>query len=140
MSDILKLDVIDVKNKTHVEILEQKTGKYKKFLINSKLQKIINDFVKDAQNEAPLFVSQKGFRLERSQVYRMLNDACRDVGIDANIGTHTLRKTFGYHHYQNFHDVAILQYLLNHSSPSITLRYIGITEDNVEETLQRFEL
>ena len=42
--------------------------------------------------------------------------------------------------YQQFHDVAILQYLLNHSSPSITLRYIGITQDTVEETLKEFEL
>ena len=42
--------------------------------------------------------------------------------------------------YQQFHDVAILQYLLNHSSPSITLRYIGITQDTVEETLKVFEL
>lgn len=140
VSDILKLDVIDVKNKTHVEILEQKTGKYKKFLINSKLQKIINDFVKDAQNEAPLFVSQKGFRLERSQVYRMLNDACRNVGIDVNIGTHTMRKTFGYHHYKQFKDVAMLQKIFNHSSPSITLRYIGIEQDEIDNSYSNFEL
>lgn len=140
VSDILKLDVIDVKNKTHVEILEQKTGKYKKFLINSKLQRIINDFVKDAQNETPLFVSQKGFRLERSQVYRMLNDACKAVGIDANIGTHTMRKTFGYHHYKQFKDVAMLQKIFNHSSPSITLRYIGIEQDEIDNSYSNFIL
>ena len=57
-----------------------------------------------------------------------------------NVGTHTMRKTFGYHHYQQFKDVAILQYILNHSSPSITLRYIGIEQDNIEATLQEFEL
>jgi integrase len=72
--------------------------------------------------------------------YKIINNACRKAGITDNVGTHTLRKTFGYHHYQQFHDVAILQYLLNHSSPSITLRYIGITQDNVENTLQQFEL
>ena len=70
----------------------------------------------------------------------IINEACKKAGINDSVGTHTLRKTFGYHHYQTFHDVAILQYLLNHSSPSITLRYIGITQDNVESTLQNFEL
>ena len=72
--------------------------------------------------------------------YMIINQACRKAGIQDHIGSHTLRKTFSYHHYQTFHDVAILQDLLNHSSPSITLKYIGITQDNIEETLQNFEL
>ena len=72
--------------------------------------------------------------------YMIINDACRKAGITDAIGTHSLRKCFGYWHYDNFHDVAILQYLFNHSSPSITLRYIGITQNEVEKTLQQFEL
>ena len=72
--------------------------------------------------------------------FEIINNACFKCGIEDRISMHGLRKTFGYHHYQQFHDVAILQYLLNHSSPSITLRYIGITQDTVEETLKEFEL
>lgn len=78
--------------------------------------------------------------ISRVMAYMIINQACKKAQITDNVGTHTLRKTFGYHHYQTFHDVAILQYLLNHSSPSITLRYIGITQDNVEDTLKQFEL
>lgn len=78
--------------------------------------------------------------INRVMAYMIINQACKKAQITDNVGTHTLRKTFGYHHYQTFHDVAILQYLLNHSSPSITLRYIGITQDNVEDTLKQFEL
>ena len=78
--------------------------------------------------------------ISRVMAYMIINQACKKTHITDNVGTHTLRKTFGYHHYQTFHDVAILQYLLNHSSPSITLRYIGITQDNVEDTLKQFEL
>ena len=78
--------------------------------------------------------------ISRVMAYMIINQACKKAQITDNVGTHTLRKTFGYHHYQAFHDVAILQYLLNHSSPSITLRYIGITQDNVEDTLKQFEL
>ena len=72
--------------------------------------------------------------------YMIINRACRKAGIIDHIGSHTLRKTFSYHHYQTFKDVALLQYLLNHSSPSITLRYIGITQDNIKESLLNFEL
>lgn len=36
------------------------------------------------------------------------------------MGTHTLRKTFGYWHYKQYKDVAILQDIFNHSAPSIT--------------------
>ena len=47
---------------------------------------------------------------------------------------HSLHKTFFYHLYKIYKDVALLQALLNHSSPSITLRYIGISQDNIDES------
>lgn len=142
ISDLLKLRIADVKNKIHIEIKEQKTGKVKRFPIFGNLQVMLDDYVRNKPLSDYLFKSRNGVNkaITRVMAYLIINRACRKCGITDNIGTHTLRKTFGYHHYQNFHDVAILQYLLNHSSPSITLRYIGITEDNVEETLQRFEL
>lgn len=142
ISDLLKLRIVDVKNKTHIEIKEQKTGKVKRFPIFGNLQVMLDEYIRNKPLSDYLFKSRNGENkpITRVMAYLIINRTCRKCGITDNIGTHTLRKTFGYHHYQNFHDVAILQYLLNHSSPSITLRYIGITEDNVEETLQRFEL
>ena len=142
ISDLLNLKVIDVKGKSHVEIKEQKTGKIKRFPLLGNLQSMIDEYTKDKNNNDYLFKSRNGENkpLTRVMAYMIINNACRRAEISDNIGTHTLRKTFGYHHYQTFHDVAILQYLLNHSSPSITLRYIGITQDNVENTLQQFEL
>lgn len=73
-------------------------------------------------------------------ILKFINSACRKAGIQEKIVMHTLRKTFSYHHYQRYKDVAMLQNLLNHSSPSITLKYIGITQDNIEESLMNFEL
>lgn len=142
ISDLLKLKVIDVKEKSHVEIKEQKTGKIKRFPLLGTLQSMIAEYVKDKGDNEYLFRSRVGANkpITRVMAYMIINNACRKAAVTDNIGTHTLRKTFGYHHYQAFHDVAILQYLLNHSSPSITLRYIGITADNVEKTLQKFEL
>lgn len=142
ISDLLKLKVIDVRNKSHVEIKEQKTGKIKRFPLLGNLQSMIEEYTKGKLDNEYLFRSREGANkpITRVMAYKIINNACRKAGITDNVGTHTLRKTFGYHHYQQFHDVAILQYLLNHSSPSITLRYIGITQDNVENTLQQFEL
>ncbi len=142
ISDLLKLKVIDVKGKSHVEIKEQKTGKIKRFPLLGNLQSMIDDYTKGKSDNEYLFKSRNGKNrpITRVMAYMIINEACKKAGINDSVGTHTLRKTFGYHHYQTFHDVAILQYLLNHSSPSITLRYIGITQDNVESTLQNFEL
>lgn len=142
ISDLLRLKVIDVKGKSHVELKEQKTGKIKRFPLLGNLQSMIDEYIRGKSDYDYLFKSRNGENkpITRVMAYMIINQAAKKADITDNIGTHTLRKTFGYHHYQTFHDVAILQYLLNHSSPSITLRYIGITQDNVENTLQQFEL
>ena len=57
-----------------------------------------------------------------------------------NVGTHTMRKTFGYHHYKQFNDVALLQKIFNHSSPSITMRYVGIAQEELDYSYLNFEL
>ncbi|MBO6087374.1 site-specific integrase [bacterium] len=141
VSDILGLNVGDVRNKSYICLKEKKTGKFKQFLLNRKLKGIIEDFIENRPDEEPLFESQKQHRLDRSQAYRMLNQACRAVGVkETRIGTHTMRKTFGYHHYKQFKDVAILQEIFNHSSPKITLRYIGINQDEINDSYSQFEL
>lgn len=140
ISDILALNVGDVRGKTHIEIREKKTSKFKKFPINSKLKIILKDFILGREDSEPLFMSNRYNRLDRSQVYRMLNDACRSVGLDINVGTHTMRKSFGFHHYQQNHDVAMLQTIFNHSSPSITMRYIGINQDEIDKSYLNFIL
>ena len=61
-------------------------------------------------------------------------------GINGFYGTHTLRKTFGYHHYHKFKDVALLQKIFNHYSPSITLRYIGIDQEEINNSYLNFIL
>ena len=147
VSDILALDVEDVLRKTRIEIREQKTGKYKSFLLNKKLQNLLYEYLKIRKNQYtihelsnPLFIGKKHKRLVRSQVYRFLNTACMDLNLDINVGTHTMRKTFGYHHYKQFNDVVMLQKIFNHSSPSITLRYIGISQEEIDNSYQNFEL
>lgn len=140
ISDILKLKVKDLKRKSHIEITEKKTGKTKRQYINS-IKKDIDRYIKEMDDYEYLFQSRKGINkpISRIQAYRILKKAADKLGID-KVGTHTLRKTFGYHHYQRNKDVAILQKLFNHSSPTITLEYIGISQDEQDKSMKDFYL
>ena len=41
---------------------------------------------------------------------------------------------------QRDYDMEIIQKLFNHSSPSVTLRYIGITQDNLDDVYMSLDL
>lgn len=141
ISDILKLKVKDVKNKKCIEIKEQKTKKYKKFPITKTLKLCIDKYINNKLSEDWLFESKRGSQpITRVQAYRIICNACNNAGINLNIGTHTLRKTFGYHFYQEKKDIVILQKIFNHSTPDITLRYIGINQDIIDLNLMTFSL
>ncbi len=131
ISDILNLNVENIYKQDYITIREQKTGKYKKFPIKEEFKPIFNEYCKSKPLNQPLFLGRCGCRLDRSQVYRFINRACEECGVTVNVGTHTMRKTFGYHHYKQFHDIALLQTIFNHSSPTVTKRYIGITQDEI---------
>lgn len=143
VSDVLKLKVSDIMGRSHILINEQKTGKTKRFLINEKLLCVLERYIKDNGFilDDYLVQSRKGENrpITRVQAYRIINEIGKDLGIQ-EIGTHTMRKTFGYWHYKQYKDIAILQDIFNHSAPSITLRYIGINDDMKDETLKNFYL
>jgi integrase len=129
LSDTLLLRVKDVKNKTVIHVKEERTGKEKTFHVDGHLRKSISKYIKEKSAEDYLFPSQRtGNPIKRIRVFRILNEAGKLVGLN-DVGTHTLRKTFGYHYYQRTKNVHALRDLFNHSAPSVTLRYIG-AEDN----------
>ena len=140
ISDILALNVGDVRNKSYIQIVEKKTGKFKKFPINAKLKPLIAEFVKGKRDKEPLFKSFWGHRINRINAYYIIRDVCKTVGLHENIGTHTMRKTFGYHHYKKYNNIALLQKIFNHSSPQITLRYICIEQDEIDDSYNNFIL
>ena len=140
VSDLLGFKVKDVLNQSSIKLREQKTGKYKLFPLKDELQKILNDFCKNRNPNEWLFVGRHNLKLDRIIVYKTFVNACKELNIDANVGTHTMRKTFGYHHYKQFHDIALLQTIFNHYSPVVTKRYIGITQDEINESYLNLNL
>ncbi len=140
ISDILALNVGDIQGKNFIQIVEKKTKKFKKFPINSKLKPMLENYTRNKIPQEPLFKSVFNNRLERFAAYHIIKKACKAVGIEAKVGTHTLRKTFGYHHYKKFKDVAMLQKIFNHSNPQTTLRYIGIEQEEIYQSYNDFIL
>jgi integrase len=141
ISDILKLKVSDLKDKNFICIRENKTGKQVTLPINNILKKDLQEFLKDRVPEEYVFKSsqRKNKPIDRTTAYKILNNAAKQYGIE-RIGTHTLRKTFGYYFYMQFKDVVLLMDIFNHSHPSVTLRYIGINQDNINETIKKFKI
>lgn len=140
VSDLLKLKIKDVKKKKKVVMKEGKTEKPRTIHL-ANIYSELNDYIKTVQGSEWLFPSRKGDKsISRIQAYRQLNKAARMVDINEGIGTHTMRKTFGYWYYKETRDVASLQMILNHSHPEITLKYIGITDEEIEDSLSRFVL
>ena len=85
---------------------------------------------RDFTGEQYLFQSKKNLQpITRQQAYRIINQAAKEVGIPGKIGTHTLRKTFGYHAYRKGIAISILMDIYNHHSPAETLHYIGIDKN-----------
>ena len=64
--------------------------------------------------------------ITRQQAYRIINEAAKQAGINDSIGTHTLRKTFGYHAYRKGIAISLIQKRLQHSTPAETRQYIGV--------------
>ena len=124
ISDLLNLKVDDVKDKEHIVIREKKTGKEKRIKINSTVKTCLFNYISTMQDHEYLFQSQKGENkpIQRCQAYCIINKATKKLGIQDQIGTHTLRKTFGYHHYQKNKDVAILQDIFNPSRPKRNIK------------------
>ena len=141
ISDILKLRVADLKGKESVNIRETKTGKQVILPLNRILKKELNEYLDEMSPEEYIFKSsqRKNMPIDRTTAYKIINEAAKQFGLE-NIGTHTLRKTFGYHFYMQTKDVVLLMDILNHSHPSVTLRYIGVNQENINQALKKFKI
>ncbi|HHV38926.1 MAG TPA: tyrosine-type recombinase/integrase [Tepidimicrobium sp.] len=140
ISDILPLKVKDIYNengdfKEYLILSEQKTRKEKKIKLNDAIRKSLNTYINQQKlkNDDYIFPSQKGGHIGRVQAYRILKEAAEALGVE-NFGTHSLRKTWGYWTYKmSKYNIGLIMDTFNHASQSITLRYIGITQDQKDE-------
>lgn len=138
ISDILKFRVRDCYN-NYYNIREKKTGKQKSYDWNPQLKKELNIYIQNKDPDEFLFKSREGKNkaITRERAYGIIKEACNKCSI-YNVGTHTLRKTFGYFLYkESKNNIGMLMEILNHSSEVITLRYIGISQENSNDAMKK---
>lgn len=137
VSDILRLKWGDLKGKT-IKIKEKKTGKWKEFPITPSVWSVLNEEFpnwKAKPDDEFIFISNSNRNKRkvwsRQYVWAFINEYAKKAGWNEPVGTHTMRKTWGYHAYKAGYPLELIQKALNHSSPAITLRYIGITREQI---------
>jgi integrase len=138
ISDILNYKVKDCIKRGY-SIREQKTGKQKIYDWNPYLKKEIDVYVQGKSPDEYMFKSRKGHNkpITRNRAYEIIKRACNACG-EFNVGTHTMRKTFGYFMYKlSRNNIAMLMEIYNHSSERITLRYIGVTREQSNNVIKK---
>jgi integrase len=140
--DLIELKVKDLKDMKvgdTLTIKESKTGKDNILVINKTVYKALRNYLDTVQpdDDQYLFASRKGNSHIQSQaVSKLVKKWTRAINLRGNFGAHTLRKTWGYIQ-RTVHGVGfeIICKRYNHSSPAITMRYLGIQDKEVHSTL-----
>lgn len=140
ITDLLRVKIKDF-NKQHIIIREEKTDKANKFFVNKEIRALVQEYTAGKDPESFLFAAANNKKkpISRQYAHRILKEAGLKCGLD-NVGTHSMRKTFGYFYYKHTKDIAQLQEIFNHSAPSVTKRYIGITREEIDTVLDGFSL
>ena len=137
IGDLVQMRIEDVKGRSSIRIQEGKTGKPRTVYLDSIMPEIA-DYLDGKDAEGYVFASAKGGHITTTQAYRALAKAAEMLGWDW-IGTHTLRKTYGYQYYKAYNNIVDLCEIFNHSSQAVTRRYIGLREEELGETQRKFK-
>lgn len=138
--------------KDYYTIMPKKTAnksKYVTLYFNEAVKNAIKEYVLKYpidDIDGYLFTSQKGDNeaIEERTICKIIKNTAAEAGIKQNIGSHSLRKTFGFWIWHNAEDknhaLCVLQMIFNHSSPATTAKYIGITAMEIEDTFNSISL
>ena len=119
----------------------KKTGKFVTLYFNETIKKAVENYIEYYPVEDIndyVFKSRKGdSHITEIHLGKVVKDAAKEIGVERNINSHSLRKTFGYHIWHNAEDkekaIVMLMAIFNHSSVAITKKYIGILDGEIED-------
>jgi integrase len=154
ISDLLALrigDFIDDDGEVRRQfrIREQKRGKRHEVVINDSIREALAEYqaaypeVEENPNHFVFFNTRTHDYtrpISRVQAWKFIATICQEVGLRGNYGTHTLRKTWGYHARKSGVDLTLIMDKLNHNSLAYTKRYLGITDDELGDVVRRLNL
>ena len=135
ISDVLRLKWSDLM-KEDLVIKEKKTKKLRTIKINSTIHSVLSKFNLNGEDDF-IFKSQKGSVFSIQQINRVLKEIFRTESKHLNISSHSLRKSFGRRVYENNNEseksLVYLSELFNHTSLSITRKYLGIRQEELND-------
>ena len=140
-SDLLRIkvgQVRDLKPGDEIELKEKKTGKSRRITMNKASVQAIQRLLasRPYADEDLLFTGQRG-PLTVPSVHRLVKGWCKMINLRGNYGSHSLRKTWGYHQRVTFGvDIPRLMVCFNHSTQRQTLDYLCIQPDEIKDVYQ----
>ena len=154
ISDLLKLKVKDVQDnkgniKDSLDITEQKTKRQRSIELNPEAKFALEYFFKKTGvydlDEYLFRDTRKGKEhinkpISRVRAWQMINSWAREAGVKIKIGTHTLRKIYGYHAKKAGIPIVLISEALGHRNTETTRRYLGITQDEVRKAFKNFTI
>jgi integrase len=155
ISDLLQIKVSDVYDnnwnpKDEFFLKEDKTDKVTRITITPKVSETLklfwNTYAHVVSNaESYLFFHQKLYPLGKKSINRgmawiLIDRWCKWVGLKGNYGWHTLRKTRWYQARMKSVPLELIQHKLNHTSLTVTKRYLWITDDELREICLKLDL
>ena len=142
IGDILKMrlaDIVKDGDRYRLNVTEEKTDKHRTFTVPQEIYLFLLEYANAHKigREDYLFPGNKGGRLTVRAVQKYLARICDLLELE-NVSTHSFRKFFAVDVYQqNGNDIALVQTLLQHSSPATTRRYITISTEQVEQAIAK---
>jgi len=134
-SDLLAITAGMVRNEQELVLKERKTGKERRITLNTITQKAIQALLdsREYDDKDQLFQGQRG-PLTVPTVNRLVKGWCRDINLKGNYGSHTLRKTFGYHQRVTFgRGLPELMTVFNHTTQKQTLDYLCVQPEEIKD-------
>lgn len=139
ISDIVKLrlaDIVKDGNRYRLDIIEQKTGKKRTFSVKPDIYLFIENYCLKNNIKA----TEPIFDITERAVQKHLKVVCDFLELEG-ISTHSFRKLYATKIYNdNNHNISMVQHLLQHSSPTVTQKYIGIEQEEIERAIDNHNL
>ena len=152
ISDLLSLTMDSVRALDPVQpalnVIEQKTGKLRKIVVNQTAFSVMQRRLAEYPDHVWLFQSDAVNRnrreppkpINRRSVSRVFEKVGQRVAPKVVLGTHSMRKTRGYAMHKAGRSIESIAKVLNHSSPAVTMRYIGLVQQDIDESYTELEL
>jgi integrase len=130
--------VRDLKPGDSIQLKEKKTGKFRMVTLNKACVQAVQRLLASRAyaDDDLLFLGQRG-PLTVPSVHRLVKSWCRDINLKGNYGSHSLRKTWGYHQRVTFGtDIPRLMVCFNHSTQRQTLEYLCIQPEEIRDVYE----